>query len=95
MKPLHIHHGQAEQAVVQKFIKAAEIYAQSPAVLTRLAMNIIYETTRERGAIVLMPSAMVDARNPEGSSRLLDLLAKPTVVLRRIQPSKQTSHRPT
>jgi hypothetical protein len=27
-------------------------------------MNIIYETTKERGATILMPSAMVDAMNP-------------------------------
>jgi hypothetical protein len=27
-------------------------------------MNIIYETTKERGATILMPSTMVDAMNP-------------------------------
>jgi hypothetical protein len=27
-------------------------------------MNIIYETTKERGATILMPSVMVDAMNP-------------------------------
>jgi hypothetical protein len=29
-------------------------------------MNIIYETTKERGATILMPSAMVDCMNPVG-----------------------------
>ena len=29
-------------------------------------MNIIYETTKERGATILMPTAMVDAMNPGG-----------------------------
>ncbi|MDB5457235.1 MAG: domain / Band 7 family protein, partial [Caulobacter sp.] len=28
------------------------------------AMNIVYETTKERGATILMPSSMVDAMNP-------------------------------
>ena len=28
------------------------------------AMNIIYETTKERGATILIPTAMVDAMNP-------------------------------
>ena len=28
------------------------------------AMNIIYETTKERGATILMPTSMVDAMNP-------------------------------
>jgi hypothetical protein len=28
------------------------------------AMNIIYETTKERGATILIPSSMVDSLNP-------------------------------
>jgi hypothetical protein len=27
-------------------------------------MNIIYETTKERGATILIPTSMVDAMNP-------------------------------
>jgi hypothetical protein len=50
--------------VAKKFVEAAEIYAQSPAALQLRAMNIIYETTKERGATILIPSAMVDAMNP-------------------------------
>ncbi|MFL5296968.1 MAG: SPFH domain-containing protein [Phenylobacterium sp.] len=61
-----IHLGQAEQLVAQKFVEAAEIYAKSPAALQLRAMNIIYETTKERGATILMPTAMVDAMNPGG-----------------------------
>jgi regulator of protease activity HflC (stomatin/prohibitin superfamily) len=56
--------GQAEQEVAVKFVEAAEIYARSPAALQLRAMNIIYETTKERGATILMPTAMVDAMNP-------------------------------
>lgn len=59
-----LHLGQAEKEVAQKFVEAAEIYAQSPAALQLRAMNIIYETTKERGATILIPSAMVDAMNP-------------------------------
>jgi regulator of protease activity HflC (stomatin/prohibitin superfamily) len=58
--------GQAEQEVAIKFVEAAEIYARSPAALQLRAMNIIYETTKERGATILMPSAMVDSMNPGG-----------------------------
>jgi regulator of protease activity HflC (stomatin/prohibitin superfamily) len=61
-----IHLGQAELAVAEKFVEAAEIYARSPAALQLRAMNIIYETTKERGATILMPTAMVDAMNPGG-----------------------------
>jgi regulator of protease activity HflC (stomatin/prohibitin superfamily) len=59
-----IHLGDAELAVAQKFVEAADIYAKSPAALQLRAMNIIYETTKERGATILMPTAMVDAMNP-------------------------------
>jgi regulator of protease activity HflC (stomatin/prohibitin superfamily) len=56
--------GQAEQEVAQKFVEAAEIYARSPAALQLRAMNIIYETTKERGATILIPTSMVDSMNP-------------------------------
>lgn len=56
--------GQAEQEVAQKFVEAADAYARSPAALQLRAMNIIYETTKERGATILIPTAMVDSMNP-------------------------------
>ena len=55
-RPARVHLGQAEQEVAQKFVEAAEIYARSPAALQLRAMNIIYETTKERGATILMPT---------------------------------------
>lgn len=70
-----IHLGQAEQEVAAKFVEAAEIYARSPAALQLRAMNIIYETTKERGATILVPSAMVDAMNPGGVLALAGLAA--------------------
>ncbi len=56
--------GQAEQEVAAKFVEAAEIYARNPAAMQLRAMNIIYETTKERGATILIPTSMVDAMNP-------------------------------
>jgi regulator of protease activity HflC (stomatin/prohibitin superfamily) len=58
--------GSAELQVAQIFLDAAEIYSKNPAALQLRAMNIIYETCKERGATILMPSAMVDAMNPGG-----------------------------
>jgi len=72
-----IHLGQAEQEVAQKFVEAAEIYAQSPAALQLRAMNIIYETTKERGATILIPSAMIDSMNPGGVLALAGLGNQP------------------
>ncbi|MHB8530621.1 MAG: slipin family protein [Caulobacteraceae bacterium] len=56
--------GSAELAVASQFVDAARAYAEQPGALQLRAMNIIYETTKERGATILMPTAMVDAMNP-------------------------------
>ena len=56
--------GSAEVAVAGQFVEAAQAYADNPAALQLRAMNIIYETTKERGATILMPTSMVDAMSP-------------------------------
>ena len=53
--------GSAEAAIAAKFVEAAEIYGSNAAALHLRAMNIIYETTKERGATILMPTSMVDS----------------------------------
>jgi len=58
--------GAAEEEVAQKFVNAAKLYSSSPEALQLRAMNIIYETTKERGATVLIPSSMVDSMNVAG-----------------------------
>jgi regulator of protease activity HflC (stomatin/prohibitin superfamily) len=63
--------GQAEQEIAQKFVEAADLYARSPAALQLRAMNIIYETTKERGATILIPTAMVDSMNPASAMGLV------------------------
>ncbi len=56
--------GSAEAAIAGKFVEAAMTYADHPMALQLRAMNIIYETTKERGATILMPTSMVDSMNP-------------------------------
>ena len=56
--------GSAEAEVAAKFVEAARTYGDDPMAFQLRAMNIIYETTKERGATILIPSAMVDAMNP-------------------------------
>jgi regulator of protease activity HflC (stomatin/prohibitin superfamily) len=68
--------GSAEAAIAGKFVEASEIYAGHPVALQLRAMNIIYETTKERGATILMPSSMVDSLNPVLPSLALTLAAK-------------------
>ncbi|GAB7536833.1 slipin family protein [Burkholderia sp. 3C] len=56
--------GSAEAEIAGKFVEAAQVYADHPGALQLRAMNIIYETTKERGATILIPSSMIDALNP-------------------------------
>jgi regulator of protease activity HflC (stomatin/prohibitin superfamily) len=56
--------GAAEAEIASQFVAAARIYENHPAALQLRAMNIIYETTKERGATILIPSSMVDSLNP-------------------------------
>jgi hypothetical protein len=39
-------------------------------------MNIIYETTKERGATILMPTSMVDSVNPSAATLALAVVGK-------------------
>ncbi len=58
--------GSAEAVIADSFVAAADRYAGHPMALQLRAMNIIYETTLERGATILLPSSMVDSLNPSG-----------------------------
>ena len=65
--------GSAEAAIAGQFVEAAATYAGHPWALQLRAMNIIYETTKERGATILIPSSMVDSLNPSPATLALAL----------------------
>ena len=72
--------GSAEAEISAKFVEAARSYANEPAALHLRAMNIIYETTKERGATILMPTSMVDSMSvalPAAFAEQAALQAKP------------------
>jgi regulator of protease activity HflC (stomatin/prohibitin superfamily) len=71
--------GSAEAAIAGKFVEAAAIYEGHPVALQLRAMNIIYETTKERGATILMPSSMVDSLNPSTATLAFALASKETM----------------
>jgi regulator of protease activity HflC (stomatin/prohibitin superfamily) len=68
--------GSAEAEIAGKFVEAAQVYAGHPVALQLRAMNIIYETTKERGATILMPSSMVDSLNPSAATLAFALAGK-------------------
>jgi regulator of protease activity HflC (stomatin/prohibitin superfamily) len=63
--------GAAEAEIAGQFVEAARLYADQPGALQLRAMNIIYETTKERGATILMPTTMVDSSDEPTISRRL------------------------
>jgi regulator of protease activity HflC (stomatin/prohibitin superfamily) len=80
--------GSAEAAIAGKFVEAAEIYTGHPVALQLRAMNIIYETTKERGATILMPTSMVDSLNPSVTTLALALASDQAI--KPIDASKRT-----
>ena len=72
--------GSAEAEIAGKFVEAAKLYAGEPAALHLRAMNIIYETTKERGTTILIPTSMVDSMN----------VALPLALAGKVAPAKTT-----
>lgn len=68
--------GSAEAEVASRFVDAAEAYTGHPAALQLRAMNIIYETTKERGATILIPTTMIDSMNPASALILANVAAQ-------------------
>ena len=68
--------GAAEAEIAGKFVEAAKIYAENATALQLRAMNIIYETTKERGATILIPTMMVDSMNAGGIMSLAGMANK-------------------
>jgi regulator of protease activity HflC (stomatin/prohibitin superfamily) len=58
--------GSSEEEIARKFLAAANVYEHNPVALQLRAMNIIYETTKERGSTILIPTAMLDSLNAGG-----------------------------
>ncbi len=79
--------GSAEAEIAAKFVEAAETYAGHPAALQLRAMNIIYETTKERGATILMPTSMVDSLNPSATLGLALAASDPAITAPRSRPA--------
>jgi regulator of protease activity HflC (stomatin/prohibitin superfamily) len=59
--------GQAETEISEKFVKAAESYAQNPVALHLRAMNMLYEAIKERGSMVIVPSSAVETMGLGGT----------------------------
>lgn len=52
--------GTAETEIAIKFAEAAKSYENNPVALQLRAMNILYEGIKEKGALVIVPSTVVE-----------------------------------
>lgn len=65
--------GTAETEIAEKFAEAAKSYQNNPVALQLRAMNILYEGIKERGAMVIVPSSVVETMGLGGVSGLASL----------------------
>lgn len=62
--------GDAENEIAQKFVEAAHKYDSSRSGLHLRAMNILYESLKEKGTMVIVPSSAVDSMGLGGVTGL-------------------------
>ncbi len=55
---------QSELLVAEQMEKASEVYIENPTALKIRAMNMTYESIKERGALMVIPSGMAESINP-------------------------------
>jgi regulator of protease activity HflC (stomatin/prohibitin superfamily) len=58
--------GTAEAEIAHSFVEAARTYADDPAALHLRGMNMLYESVKERGSTIIVPSSAVDSMNLGG-----------------------------
>jgi len=70
--------GSAEAEIAQKFVAAAETYASNPIALHLRGMNMLYESVKERGSTIIVPSSAIDSMNLGGIAGITSLAKKPS-----------------
>jgi regulator of protease activity HflC (stomatin/prohibitin superfamily) len=65
--------GTAEAEIAGKFVEAARTYADNPVALHLRGMNMLYESVKERGTTIIVPSSAVDSMNLGGIAGVTSL----------------------
>lgn len=58
--------GAAEAQIAHQFAEAARVYADDPVALHLRGMNMLYESVKERGSTIIVPSSAIDSMNLGG-----------------------------
>lgn len=59
--------GDAEVQVSEKFAEAAKVYEENPVALHLRGMNMLYESMREKGSMVVVPSSAIETMGLGGT----------------------------
>jgi regulator of protease activity HflC (stomatin/prohibitin superfamily) len=65
--------GTAEAEIAEKFVEAARTYADNPVALHLRGMNMLYESVKERGSTIIVPSSAIDSMNLGGIAGITGL----------------------
>src|SRR3984893_779104 len=65
--------GAAEAEIAHSFAEAALSYADNPVALHLRGMNMLYESVKERGSTIIVPSSAVDSMNLGGVAGITSL----------------------
>jgi regulator of protease activity HflC (stomatin/prohibitin superfamily) len=65
--------GTAEAEIANSFVEAAHTYADNPVALHLRGMNMLYESVKERGSTIIVPSSAVDSMNLGGVAGITSL----------------------
>jgi regulator of protease activity HflC (stomatin/prohibitin superfamily) len=65
--------GTAEAEIANRFVEAARTYADNPVALHLRGMNMLYESVKERGTTIIVPSSAVDSMNLGGIAGITSL----------------------
>jgi regulator of protease activity HflC (stomatin/prohibitin superfamily) len=71
--------GTAETEISEKFAQAAAVYENRPIALHLRAMNMLYEAIKEKGAMVIVPSSVVETMGLGGMLATTALAGGPPV----------------
>ncbi len=85
--------GDSERQVAEKFVAAAEIYANNSAAFHLRAMNMLYEGLKANASIVIVPSTAVETMQL-GNLAGLTALAKETIAERGRTPASSATPGP-
>ena len=70
--------GDAEAEIAHKFSAAAGVYRDDAIALQLRSLNLLYEGMKERGTLMVVPSAMADSMNAGNLAGLAALATRPT-----------------